>query len=50
MDKIMTALYQNGIKVFNFNYKIRFVTHYGIKDDDIQYSIEAIEKVLRKFL
>ena len=50
MDKIITALYQNGIKVFNFNYKIRFVTHYGINDDDIQYSIEAIEKVLRKFL
>ncbi|MFX0134072.1 MAG: threonine aldolase family protein [Candidatus Hodarchaeota archaeon] len=50
MDKIMTNLYQNGIKVFNFNYKIRFVTHYGINEDDIQYSIESIEKVLKRFL
>lgn len=50
MSNIMTQFYQNGIKVFNFDYKVRFVTHYGINEDDIQYCIETIEKVLQRFL
>lgn len=49
MEKIMAELYENGIKVFSFDHKIRFVTHYGINEDDIQYSIETIKKVLQKF-
>ena len=49
MEKIMAELYENGIKVLSFDHKIRFVTHYGINEDDIQYSIETIKKVLQKF-
>ena len=49
MEEIMADLYQEGVKVFNFDHKIRFVTHYGITEEDIQYSIEIIEKVLKKF-
>ncbi|MFX1370928.1 MAG: threonine aldolase family protein [Promethearchaeota archaeon] len=50
MEKLMDNLYENGIKVFSFNFKIRFVTHYGINEDDIQFSIDIIEKVLKKYL
>ncbi len=50
MDKIMAEFYQNGIKVYNFNYNVRFVTHYGINEEDIRYSIEKIEQILKKFL
>ncbi|MFX1320856.1 MAG: threonine aldolase family protein [Promethearchaeota archaeon] len=46
MDKLMTNLSENGIKTFNFNHRIRFVTHYGLNEDDIQYSIGIIEKIL----
>ncbi len=49
MEEIMADLYQEGVKVFNFDHKIRFVTHYGINEEDIQNSIDTIEKVLKKF-
>jgi len=49
MEEIMADLYQEGVKVFNFDHKIRFVTHYGITEEDIQNSIDTIEKVLKKF-
>ena len=49
MEEIMVDLFQEGVKVFNFNHKIRFVTHYGINEEDIQNSIDTIEKVLKKF-
>ncbi len=48
MEEIMANLYQEGVKVFNFDHKIRFVTHYGITEEDIQNSIDTIEKVLKK--
>jgi len=48
--KIIEELGKEGILAFNINKeKIRFVTHYGIHEDDIQYSIEAIGRVLQKF-
>ncbi len=50
MDKLMAELSKNGIKTFNFNHRIRFVTHYGINDDDIKFTIATIGKVLVKFL
>jgi len=48
--KIITELWKEGVLAFNISKeKIRFVTHYGIQEDDIQYSIEAIGRVLQKF-
>ena len=49
--KVITALNKEGILAFNIDkQRIRFVTHYGINEDDIQHSIERIGEVLRKFL
>jgi threonine aldolase len=49
--KIVTELGKEGIKSFNISKeKIRFVTHYGINEDDIQYSIQKIGDVLSNFL
>ncbi|MFX1411383.1 MAG: threonine aldolase family protein [Promethearchaeota archaeon] len=50
MKKMMEGLYKFGVKVFNFNHRVRFVTHYGINQDDLEYCIEIIEKVLHNFL
>ena len=49
--KIVNTLGKEGILAFNINKeKIRFVTHYGIYEDDIQYSIEKISNVLTNYL
>ncbi len=49
--KIITALNKAGILAFNISKdKIRFVTHYGINEDDINYSIEQIGTILKKNL
>ncbi|NVM19295.1 MAG: aminotransferase class I/II-fold pyridoxal phosphate-dependent enzyme [Candidatus Lokiarchaeota archaeon] len=49
--KIVTELAKEGIKSFNINKeKIRFVTHYGINEDDIIYSTQKIGEVLRTYL
>jgi len=49
--KIITALNKAGILAFNISKeKIRFVTHYGINTDDIDYSIEQIGLILKKVL
>ncbi|MFX0187616.1 MAG: threonine aldolase family protein [Candidatus Hodarchaeota archaeon] len=49
--KIITALNKEGILAFNIDkQRIRFVTHYGINEDDIRYSVGKIGNVLRKFL
>ena len=49
--KIITALNKAGILAFNINQeKIRFVTHYGINANDINYSIEQIGLILKKNL
>ncbi|MFX0074197.1 MAG: GntG family PLP-dependent aldolase [Candidatus Hermodarchaeota archaeon] len=49
--KIITALNKAGILAFNISKeKIRFVTHYGINADDINFSIEQIGIVLKQNL
>lgn len=49
--KVITTLNKEGILAFNIDkQRIRFVTHYGINEDDIQHSIKRIGEVLRKFL
>ncbi|MFX1390936.1 MAG: threonine aldolase family protein [Promethearchaeota archaeon] len=49
--KIVTELGKAGVLSFNISKeKLRFVTHYGIDEEDIQYSIEKISDVLNKFL
>jgi threonine aldolase len=49
--KIVTELEKEGILSFNINKeKLRFVTHYGIVEDDIQFSIQKIGKVLSNFI
>ena len=46
--KIISELEKEGVLAFNISKeKIRFVTHYGIQEDDIQSSIETIGKVLQ---
>ena len=49
--KIVNTLGKEGILAFKISKeKIRFVTHYGIFEDDIQYSIEKISNVLTNYL
>ncbi|MFW9881263.1 MAG: hypothetical protein ACFFG0_50000, partial [Candidatus Thorarchaeota archaeon] len=49
--KIINELGKEGILAFNISKdKIRFVTHYGIQEDDIQSGIETIGKVLQRFI
>jgi len=50
ISKIITELGQEGILAFNISKKkIRFVTHYGIHEEDIQYSIETIRNIFQKY-
>ncbi|MBY8984699.1 MAG: threonine aldolase [Candidatus Lokiarchaeota archaeon] len=50
ISKIITELNRVGVLAFNISkQKIRFVTHYGIQEDDIQYSIETIRNVIQKY-
>ncbi|MFX1315527.1 MAG: threonine aldolase family protein [Promethearchaeota archaeon] len=49
MNRMMADLYKNGVKTFNFNYRVRFVTHYGMRKDDIEYCIKIIEKILQNY-
>jgi acetylornithine/succinyldiaminopimelate/putrescine aminotransferase len=47
---MITELGKEGILAFNISKnKIRFVTHYGIQEDDVQYSVEIIGNILQKF-
>jgi threonine aldolase len=49
--KIINALNKEGILAYNISKeKIRFVTHYGITEEDIDYSIEKIGEILKKHL
>lgn len=48
---IITQLSNEGILSFNISKnKIRFVTHYGINEDDIEYSVQKISDILSKSL
>jgi threonine aldolase len=49
--KIITELGKEGILTFNISKsKIRFVTHYGIQENDIELGVEIIGKVLQRFI
>ncbi len=49
--KIVTDLGKEGVLSFNISKeKIRFVTHYGINDDDIQFSVQKIGNILNNYL
>jgi threonine aldolase len=49
--EIINQLNNSGILAFNISkQKIRFVTHYGISVDDIDFSVEKIELILKKNL
>ncbi|MFX1379799.1 MAG: threonine aldolase family protein [Promethearchaeota archaeon] len=49
--KIVNQLGKEGILSFNISKeKIRFVTHYGINEDDIQFSVQKIGDTLGKLL
>jgi threonine aldolase len=51
IGKVIRTLSNEGVLAFNIDkHRIRFVTHYGINKDDIQYSIEKIGTVLKKLL
>ncbi len=51
ISKIVTQLRKEGILSFNISKeKIRFVTHYGINEDDIKFSAHIIGNTLSKFL
>ncbi|MFX0080740.1 MAG: threonine aldolase family protein [Candidatus Hodarchaeota archaeon] len=48
--KVITELGKEGVLAFNISKdKIRFVTHYEIQENDIEFSIEIIGKVLQRF-
>lgn len=49
IHKVVNELDKRCIKVYNIKQRLRFVTHYGINEDDIQYTIELLEKALQKF-
>ena len=49
--EIINQLNNVGILAFNISkQKLRFVTHYGISADDIDFSVEKIELILKKIL
>ncbi len=49
--KIINELKKEGILAYNISKdKIRFVTHYGITEDDVAYSIGKVGEVLKKYL
>jgi threonine aldolase len=49
MDKIISSLQKEGILAFiDGPMRIRFVTHYGLNEEDINYCIEKIDYVLKK--
>jgi len=50
MEQIILSLQSEGILAYDINQKIRFVTHFGIVEEDIDYSIEKIGVVLKKIL
>ena len=51
IQRIITQLHDAGILAFNISkQKIRFVTHYGINEDDIELCIEQIGLTLKKNL
>lgn len=50
MERIILSLQSEGVLAYDINQKIRFVTHFGIDEDDIDFSIEKIGNVFKKIL
>jgi len=50
MESIVLSLQSEGVLAYDINQKIRFVTHFGIDEDDIDFSIEKIGNVFKKIL
>ena len=50
MEKLVRALGNKGVLTLHKKNKLRLVTHYGITTEDIDFSIEQIIKVMKKFL
>ena len=50
LNRILSHLYEEGVLAFieSPRKRIRFVTHYGINEDDIAYALQKIEKVLNE--
>ncbi len=49
ISKIINELGKEGVLAFNISKdKIRFVTHYGINPEDIQFSVDIIGNILQK--
>ncbi|MHA1647070.1 MAG: threonine aldolase family protein, partial [Promethearchaeota archaeon] len=46
MDPIVQALNDNGILCHNMDQRIRFVTHFGITDEDIEYAVKKTHEIL----
>jgi threonine aldolase len=46
--KLLSSLKKQGIICMNRNNRIRFVTHYGITEDDIEFSINKIISTLEE--
>ncbi len=50
ITNIITDLGREGVLAFNISKKkVRFVTHYGIQEVDIQYGIEIIRNIFQKY-
>ena len=50
MEKIILSLQSEGVLAYDINQKIRFVTHFGIDEEDIDFSAEKIGNVIKKIL
>ena len=52
LNKILSQFYEEGVLAFieSPRKRIRFVSHYGIFEDDIAYAVQKIEKVLKNNL
>ncbi|MFX0087092.1 MAG: threonine aldolase family protein [Candidatus Hodarchaeota archaeon] len=48
MNKLISSLEDEGILCLSTNNKVRFVTHYGITEEDIEDCIDKISSVLSK--
>lgn len=49
MEKLMSIMKNAGILAFNMDNKIRFVTHYGISEDDINFTTEKLQTIFSSF-
>jgi threonine aldolase len=48
IEKIKSQLSNEGVLALNYENKLRLVTHYGITEENIDFSIEKISLVMRQ--